>query len=486
MIADDRASQARWDLPEPHEGVYIHGRWVASTGTGQIPVLDPATEQVIGSVAAGTADDVDRAVSAARSAFDGWSSTPVESRAKLVHEVAEALRARAGGLARLISREVGSPLAFSEATQVGLPVAVAGTMPDIVRSFAWEEPVGRSLVVREPIGVVGAITPWNYPLHQVVAKVVPAIAAGCTVVLKPSEVAPLSAHVLADVFDEVGLPPGVVNIVMGTGPVVGEAIASHPHVDMVSLTGSLAAGRRVGELGAATAKRVTLELGGKSANIVLDDVDIDHVIGDCVAQAFRNAGQNCSALSRLLVPRAALARVCEIAADVGTSFVVGDPLDPRTQMGPLVSAEHRERVRGYIRAGTAEGAVLLCGGLDPPEGLERGYFVRPTVFTEVTRAMRIAREEIFGPVLCVFGYDSQEEAISIANDSVYGLSGAVWSADPARAEQVARRLRTGRVVINGGPFNPAAPFGGYKQSGVGTELGAHGLEEFLLLKTLQR
>jgi acyl-CoA reductase-like NAD-dependent aldehyde dehydrogenase len=349
----------------------------------------------------------------------------------------------------------------------------------------WEERLGRTVVTREPVGVVAAITPWNYPLHQAVAKVAATLGAGCTVVLKPSELAPLNAFVLADLMVEIGLPPGVFNLVSGYGPVVGEAIASHQLTDMVSLTGSGASGRRVMELAAPTAKRVALELGGKSATIVLDDADVDAVVPGAVLQAFRNTGQNCSALSRLLVPRERLSLVEGLAREVADTVVVGDPTDPATQMGPLISAAHRERVRGFIRTAVTDGAKLVAGGLDHPEGTGAGYFVCPTVLSDVSSGMDIAQEEVFGPVLAILAYDTESDAIRIANDSRYGLSGAVWSADPARAERVARQLKTGRVVVNGGAFNAIAPFGGVKQSGIGRELGAHGVEEFTQLKTLQ-
>jgi aldehyde dehydrogenase (NAD+) len=471
---------------EERNELFIGGKWVGSSGSGTIEVVDPATEETVGRVPEGVPDDVDRAVRHAAGAFPGWSARSVAERVALVDELATAIGTHAEPLATTITHEVGSPLAFSRSVQVGLPMAVSAGLADAVAAVAWEEPVGPSLVVREPVGVVGAITPWNYPLHQVVAKVLPAIAAGCTVVLKPSEVAPLTAFALAEMADDVGLPPGVLNLVTGLGPVVGEAIAGHGVVDMVSLTGSTGAGQRVMELAAPTAKRVTLELGGKSAAVYLDDVDPDALIPGGVVQGIRNSGQNCSALSRLVVPRRWLDRVEQLAATAAESVVVGDPFDPRTEMGPVVSHPQRERVCSFIRAGVEEGAALLAGGTDPPAGLGRGYFVRPTVFSRVTPDMSIAQEEIFGPVMCILAYDDEDEAIELANDSRYGLSGAVWSADPDRAERVARRLRTGRVVINGAPLNPAAPFGGYKQSGIGRELGRYGVEEFLETKTLQR
>jgi len=334
------------------------------------------------------------------------------------------------------------------------------------------------------VGVVGAITPWNYPLHQIACKVAPALAAGCTVVVKPSEIAPLSSYVLAEVIESAGLPAGVFNLVQGSGPVVGEAIASHPGVDMVSFTGSTRAGRRVSELAAQTVKRVALELGGKSANIILRDADLEKAVTSGVGACYANSGQTCSALTRMLVPRESLAAAEEIAKRVAETYTVGDPFAEGTRLGPVISATQRERVRGYIAKGIAEGAKLVTGGADAPEGLEQGYFVRPTVFSEVDNAMTIAQEEIFGPVLSIIAYGSEDDAVRIANDSVYGLGGGVWSGDPEHAGAVARRMRTGQVAINGGDFNPLAPFGGYKQSGHGREWGPFGFEEFLEVKAL--
>jgi acyl-CoA reductase-like NAD-dependent aldehyde dehydrogenase len=409
----------------------------------------------------------------------------VDRRSALLSDVSAALTARIASLADLITREVGMPRVLSELVQVGLPVNTFASMADVAAGFAWEQTIGNSLVVREPIGVVGAITPWNYPLHQIAAKVAPALAAGCTAVLKPSEVAPLNAFVLAEVFEEVGLPPGVFNLVTGYGPVVGEALAGHPSVDMVSFTGSTRAGKRVAELAAAGVKRVALELGGKSANVILADADLSRAVPDGVAKCYMNSGQTCSALTRMLVPRQRLAEAEVLATAAAETFAPGDPFDGDTRLGPLVSAAQRDRVRSYIDKGVGEGALLLTGGADAPEGLQTGYFVRPTVFSGVTPEMTIARDEIFGPVLAIIPYDSEEEAIDIANDTEYGLAGGVWSADTERAQRVARQLRTGQVEVNGGNFNPMAPFGGYKQSGNGREFGAFGLEEYLEVKSLQ-
>ncbi|MGH7733495.1 MAG: aldehyde dehydrogenase family protein, partial [Gemmatimonadales bacterium] len=380
----------------------------------------------------------------------------------------------------------GMPFMLSNLIQVGLPVISFATAAQLATEFPFEEEIGNSLVVREPVGVVGCITPWNYPLHQIAAKVAPALAAGCTVVLKPSEVAPLNAFVLAEILDEIGLPPGVFNLVTGVGPVVGEAIASHPLVDMVSFTGSTRAGKRVMQLAADTVKRVALELGGKSANVILEDADLAAAVPAGVSACFLNSGQTCSALTRMLVPRSRLAEVEELAVQAAETYTPGDPFGAETRLGPLVSAAQLERVRGYIAKGVDEGAKLLTGGAEAPEGLEKGYFVRPTVFSEVRPDMTIAQEEIFGPVLSIIPFDTEEEAVAIANDTVYGLAGGVWAGDKEHAEQVARRLRTGQVEVNGGGFNPLAPFGGYKQSGVGRELGRFGLEEFLEVKALQR
>ncbi|CCH79162.1 putative Aldehyde dehydrogenase (NAD(+)) [Nostocoides japonicum T1-X7] len=478
------------DLIPAHDRFYIGGAWVdPDPGYRTHDVVNATTEQVIARVPLGSARDVDRAVAAAQTGFHAWSQTDLDTRAQLLSAVHARLADQAERIAAVVTSEMGMPIATSVLIQAGMPAWSFGSMARLVRDFPWQEEIGNSLVVREPVGVVGAITPWNYPLHQVAAKVAPAIAAGCSVVLKPSEVAPLSAFLLAEILDEVGLPAGVFNLVTGEGPVVGEALAGHPDVDMISLTGSTRAGRRVGELAAQTVKRVSLELGGKSANIILDDVtgdELTQAVVDGIGKCFLNSGQTCTAFTRMLVPRDRLAQVEAIARFAAESATVGDPFDPATQLGPMVTRSHRETVRGYIRTGLDEGARLVTGGTEPVDGLHTGWFVRPTVFSDVIPGMTIEQEEIFGPVLSIIAYDSEDEAVQIANDTMYGLAGGVWGADRARAERVARRLRTGMVDINGGAFNPLQPFGGYKQSGNGRELGTHGLAEFTEVKAIQR
>jgi aldehyde dehydrogenase (NAD+) len=465
--------------------LYIDGAWVPSAGKGTIDVVNSTTEEVMGHIPEGTPGDVDRAVQAAKAAFETWSQTSREERGKYLQKITEGLQARMQEIAVLVAQEVGMPINLSTMIQAGLPIMTFSSMGQLLDGFEFEEKIGNSLVVREPVGVVGAITPWNYPLHQIAAKVAPALAAGCTVVLKPSEVAPLNAFILAEVVDDAGLPPGVFNLVTGVGPVVGEAIAAHPDVDMVSFTGSTRAGKRVSELAAGTVKRVALELGGKSPNVILEDADLSKAVPSGVGGAFLNSGQTCSALTRMIVPRSKLAEVEQLAVKAAEAFTVGDPFADGTRLGPLVSGAQQERVRGYIAKGVEEGAKLLTGGAEQPEGHDKGYFVRPTVFSEVRPDMTIAQEEIFGPVLSILPYDTEEEAIRIANDTIYGLAGAVWAGDAEKAKAVARRIRTGQVDVNGGGFNPLAPFGGFKQSGNGRELGKYGLEEFLEVKSLQ-
>ncbi|CAJ0897143.1 3-succinoylsemialdehyde-pyridine dehydrogenase [Ralstonia mannitolilytica] len=470
---------------QQRDKLFINGKWVAPQAKGVIEVIHSATEEVMGTIPEGSAADAEAAVTAARAAFDGWAATPVAKRAEYVQKIADGLKARSEELAQLIAGEVGMPIKLARAIQVGGPVYNWGNFAKLLGTFEFEEHVGNSLVVREPVGVVGAITPWNYPLNQITLKVAPALAAGCTVVLKPSEVAPLNAFVLAEVIEEAGLPPGVFNLVTGYGPVVGEVLASHPDVDMVSFTGSTRAGKRVAELAAQTVKRVALELGGKSASVILDDADLAAAVKGTLSACFLNSGQTCSAHTRMLVPRAKYEEVKALAAQFAASYVPGDPAQETTRLGPLISAVQRDRVLGYIRKGLEEGAELIAGGPETPEGLAKGFFVKPTVLGNVKTTDTVAREEIFGPVLTVICYDDEEDAIRIANDSIYGLGGGVWSGDEARAIRVARRIRTGQVDINGGPFNMQAPFGGYKQSGNGRENGKYGLEEFLEYKALQ-
>src|SRR3954469_8569927 len=465
---------------------FIGGQWVAPSSAQTIDVHNAGTGEVMGRVPAGMEKDIDAAVAAARGALEAWSQTATENRGEFLEKISAALKARADELARTIAQEVGMPLKMANRIQAGLPIANFANYARLVKEFPFETRVGNSLVVREPVGVVGAITPWNYPLHQIALKVAPALAAGCTVVLKPSEVAPFNAFVLAEVMETVGLPKGVFNLVTGYGPAAGEALVKHRDVDMISFTGSTRAGKRISELAAQGVKRVALELGGKSASVILDDADLPTAVKSTVNGCYLNSGQTCTALTRMLVPAAKYDEAAKLAADVAKGFTVGDPLAEATRLGPLSSQAQLERVRSYIRKGVDEGAELLAGGPDMPEGAPKGgYYVRPTIFGKVKNSMTIAQEEIFGPVLSIIPYQDEEEAVRIANDSVYGLAGAVWSKDEARAQRVARRIRAGQIDINGGAFNMNAPFGGFKQSGHGREAGVYGLEEFLEYKSLQ-
>ena len=466
--------------------LFIGGRWVAPSGSEMIDVHNAGTGEVMGRVPAGSAKDVDAAVAAARGALDKWSATSPGVRSELLEKISAGLKARADELAKTIAQEVGMPLKLAGRIQAGLPIANFANFAKLLKEFVFEERVGNSLVVREPVGVVAAITPWNYPLHQIALKVAPALAAGCTVVLKPSEVAPFNAFVLAEAIEAAGLPQGVFNLVTGFGANAGEALVKHRDVDMISFTGSTRAGKRISELAAQSVKRVALELGGKSASVILDDADLATAVKGTVNGCYLNSGQTCTALTRMLVPDSLYQEAARIAAEVAKSFTVGDPLAETTRLGPLSSQAQLERVRGYIRKGLQEGAELLAGGAEPPEGVPPGgYYVKPTVFGRVRNDMSIAREEIFGPVLSIIPYQDEEDAVRIANDTVYGLAGAVWSRDDARAQRVARRIRAGQVDVNGGAFNMNAPFGGFKQSGHGREAGVYGLEEFLEYKSLQ-
>jgi acyl-CoA reductase-like NAD-dependent aldehyde dehydrogenase len=464
---------------------YYDGAWQSPSGAETIDVVSSATEAAIGRVPRGTAEDVDRAVKAARCGFESWSRVPLEERAAWLEKLAAAMKPRVPPVAEAISHEVGTALGYSKKVQVEFPVMMIGMNARFIRNAKLEEELGNSVVVKEPVGVVGCITPWNYPLHQVVCKVAPALAAGCTVVLKPAEVAPLSAFMLAEAAHEIGLPAGVLNIVSGEGRVVGEAIVGHPDVDMVSFTGSLQAGRRVASLAGDGIKKVCLELGGKSAFVVLDDAPFDKAIPAGVNNCMQNSGQTCSAWTRMLVPRARHDEAVEMAKAQLAKLTLGDPFDPDTRLGPLSSAKQRETVLGYIEQGRQEGATLVAGG-GRPSSLPTGYYVEPTIFANVAPSMTIAKEEIFGPVLAIIPYDTEADAIRIANDSIYGLAGGVWSETKERAMAVARQLRTGQVDINGGRFNPLAPFGGYKKSGVGREIGPLALDEFFQLKAIQQ
>lgn len=468
--------------------LFIGGDWVKPADSGRIEVVNPADDTVLGSIPEGTETDVDRAVDAARTAFASWSRAPVAERIALLDRIRDGLAERAAEIAALISAEMGAPLDFARAAQLGMPRtdidAAARAMEEL--NTEAEQAIGPTLVAREPVGVVGCITPWNFPLHQIAAKIAPALAAGCTVVLKPSEIAPLNAFVLADIIAAAGAPEGVFNLVSGYGVPVGEALAAHRRVDMVSFTGSTRAGRRVAELATGNLKKTALELGGKSANVLCDDVDLDTVIGPAVRQCYANSGQACAALSRLLVPRALLPEVERRVVAEAAAWTVGDPAADGTRLGPVASRAQRDGVLARIRGALDAGARLLIGGPDRPAGVPRaGAYVAPTVFTDVTEDMTVAREEVFGPVLVIMPYDTEDEAVRIANGTRYGLAGGVWSADRDRAVRLARRLRTGQVVINGEPLNLRAPFGGYRQSGLGREYGRHGLEEFFETKSIQ-
>jgi len=462
---------------------YIGGTWVEPRSSDTLPVIDPATEEVIETIAMGGPDDVDAAVAAARSAFDGFAATTVQDRAALLDRVIEVYQARMGDLAAAVRSEMGAPTSLAQTAQVPAALAHLATARALLEDFPFEEESGSTLVVREPVGVCALITPWNWPLNQIACKVAPALAAGCTMVLKPSEVAPLNALIFAEILDEAGVPAGVFNLVNGNGLDVGQALASHPEVDMVSFTGSTRAGTAVAAAAAPSVKRVAQELGGKSANIVLDDADLDAVVRRDVTRMCNNSGQSCNAPSRMLVPRDLLARAAEVAADAATSIRAGDPADEATTIGPVVSQTQYDRIQALIEKGIGEGATLVAGGPGRPDGLDVGYYVRPTVFTDVTNDMTIAQEEIFGPVLVMIGYDDDDDAVRIANDTRYGLSGYV-SGSQDRARDIARRIRTGNVHVNGAGPDFDAPFGGYKQSGNGREWGRLGLEEFLETKAI--
>jgi len=462
---------------------YIQGQWVEAQSDKVFEVHDSSTEEVFATVPQGTRAEAERAVQAARDAFDAWSQLPVETRCAYIDKIVAGLKARAEEMALTIAREVGMPLKLANMIQVGGPIFNWGNAAKVARRFVWEEKVGNSLVVREPVGVVGCITPWNFPLNQITLKVAPALAAGCTVVLKPSEIAPLNALILTEIIHDAGLPPGVFNLVNGTGPEVGEVLACHPEVDMVSFTGSTRAGKRVGELASQSIKRVALELGGKSASLILPDADLEAAVKGSISACMLNSGQTCSAHTRMLVPESRYDEVKALAQAAIAKMTIGPSLDEKTRLGPLVSAAQRDRVLNFIAQGLEEGAELVAGSATRP-AMDKGYFVQPTIL-RVKPTDTLAKEEIFGPVLVILTYQDEEEAIRLANATPYGLGGGVWSRDDAHATAVARRIRTGQVDINGAPFNGNAPFGGYKQSGNGRENGKYGFEEFLEFKALQ-
>jgi aldehyde dehydrogenase (NAD+) len=464
--------------------LYIGGRWEPARGTSVIDVTDASTGNAMAQVPGGNGADVAAAVQAAADAFPEWSTTPAGVRAAAVRAIAEELTAREDDLAEVMSREVGTPIAASRRVQVGLGAAVFSSMADLVEEFPLQEQVGTSLVLRHAAGVVGAITPWNYPLYQLAAKVAPALAAGCTVVVKPSSVAPLAAFTVAEIADKLGLPAGVLNVVTGRGAEVGEQLAAHPDVDVVSFTGSTSAGARVAEVAARGIKRITMELGGKSAFLLCPGANLDDALAAAVRGCFVNNGQTCAATSRLLVPRELLDEVEQRLVALVSAMRLGPALDPGTDVGPVASAAQRRSIMAFLNRADDEGTVLV-GGAEPVDGLGDGFYVRPTVVSRLRRDTALARDEVFGPVLSVIAVDDIDDAVAVANDSEYGLSGAVWGATVDEGIAVARRLRTGQVAVNGGRFNVRAPFGGYKRSGVGRELGSHGLAEYFELTSLQ-
>jgi len=465
---------------------YIDGEWVLPADTARrISVYNSVTEEVLETVPAGVAEDVDRAVRAARRAFPAWSALTVAERSGYLARLADGIRARVDEIAPLISQEVGMPIEGARGYQTLRAADFLASFAELALTLEFEDRIGDSLIFKEPVGVVGAISPSNFPLLLSLVKIGPALAAGCTVVIKPPETAPGSLFHVAEVADEIGLPPGVLNVLTGYGPEVGEPLATHPEVDMISFTGSTGVGRRLLELGSQTIKRAHLELGGKSAALVLDDADLEQSLRRATEQAFINSGQICFAWSRLVVPRARVAESEEILRDILSGHTVGDPLDPATTLGPIVTRAALDRVRGYIAGAQAEGARVVAGGAETPHGIDRGYFVRPTVLSDVDNSSRIAQEEVFGPVVSLISHDGDDDAVRIANDSIFGLHGAVFSADDARALDVAKRMRTGQVDINGFKLGIYAPFGGFKQSGLGRELGIHGIQEYLEVKSIQ-
>lgn len=468
-----------------YQHAYVGGAWREIRPQATLTIHDSFSEQALAQMSLASASEADAAVAAARAAFPAWSSTPLAQRTAFLRRIAAELSAQAEALAEAITREVGMPLKLSRRIQVQAPIAAWNAYADIADGFAFETRVGHSLVSHEPVGVVACITPWNYPLHQITGKVAPALAAGCTVVLKPSELAPAAAYALARAVEAAGLPAGVFNLVPGHGAVVGEALVGHAGVDMVSFTGSTAAGRRVASLAGDGIKRVALELGGKSASVVLPDADLAQAMKHALSACFLNSGQTCTAITRVLVPRSREEECLALLKKGVAAFVMGDPCAGDTRLGPLVSAEQRERVQQYIEAAAADGALRLTGGPGEAAVPAQGYFVAPTVLAKVRADARVAQEEVFGPVLSVIAYEDEDDAVRIANGTPYGLAAAVWSGDPARALALARRLRAGQVDVNGAPFNPAAPFGGFGMSGIGRENGVFGLEEFLEPRAIQ-
>src|SRR5271165_2918999 len=463
---------------------YIDGKWVNPIHVRDFPVINPATEEPIATISLGSAADVDRAVAAAKRAFESYSESTVDDRLRFLHGIIELYRQSMEEMAETISHEMGAPIGLARAAQAPAGLAHLSEIVKVLEHCKFEELKGSTLMRKEPIGVCGLITPWNWPMNQIVCKVAPALAAGCTMVLKPSEIAPLSAYLFTHILHEAGLPPGVFNLVNGDGPTVGAAISSHPDVAMVSFTGSTRAGIAVATAAAPTVKRVTQELGGKSANIILDDADLAKAVKHGVQECFRNTGQSCNAPTRMLVPRSKMTQVTDVAKQVAGATKAGDPFAEDSIIGPLASKAQFEKVQRLIGEGIAEGAKLIAGGLGRPDGTAKGYFVKPTVFVDVRNDMTIAREEIFGPVLCIIPYEDENDAVRIANDTPYGLSAFVTSGDPERARKLAKRLRSGNVHINGARVDFGGCFGGYKQSGNGREWGEAGLEEFLELKAI--
>ena len=463
---------------------YIDGAWVDPVTPKSRPVVNPATEQPMYDIALGSAADVDRAVAAARRAFETYSQTSREERVALLTRIVEVYKSRMKDIGAAISDEMGAPLAFAEKFQAGAGLGHILSTLEVLKTYHFEEPLGSAMVVREPVGVVGMITPWNWPLNQITCKVAPALAAGCTMILKPSEFTPSSALIFAEVLHAAGVPPGVFNLVNGLGPEVGAAMSGHPGIDMISFTGSTRAGIDVAQRAAPTVKRVSQELGGKSPNIILEDADLQKAVTGGVAHVFNNSGQSCNAPTRMLVPQSKMNDVIALAKAVAEKTKAGDPRAADTNIGPVVSSIQWEKIQALIRKGVEEGATLVAGGPGRPEGVEKGYYVRPTVFANVTNDMTIAREEIFGPVISIIGFKDEEEAVKIANDTPYGLAGYVSAGTLEHARKVARQIRAGNINLNGVPNERTAPFGGYKQSGNGREWGRFGLEDFLEVKAV--